>query len=112
MDAVDSTHVLDYYARHFRPGMVDLSTSSPSGPAELDEQRVGYGPPGGLPALREAIASLYPGLAAEHVVVTNGATEALAATAFALLGHLCFYLPASILGGVCLLVWRLRRESR
>lgn len=84
MDAVDSTHVLDYYARHYRPGMVDLSTSSPSGAVDLDEQRVGYGPPGGLPALREAIASLYPGLAAEHVVATNGATEALAATAFAL----------------------------
>ena len=43
-----------------------------------------YAPPGGLPALREAIAALYPGLRSEHIVVTNGASEALAATALAL----------------------------
>ncbi len=84
MDSSESVHVLDYYARHYRPGMVDLSTSSPSGGEQLADQRVTYAAPGGLPALREAIAGLYPGLSAEHIVVTNGASEALAATAFAL----------------------------
>jgi rSAM/selenodomain-associated transferase 1 len=84
MDSAEPAHVLDYYVTHYRPGMVDLSTAGPSVTVDPDEQRMGYAPPGGLPALREAIAGLYPGLAAEHIVVTNGATEALAATAFAL----------------------------
>lgn len=83
MDSVESPHVLDYYAKHYRPGTVDLSSSSPPDSREPDG-RMNYAPPGGLPALREAIAALYPGLSAEHVVVTNGASEALAATALAL----------------------------
>lgn len=83
MHSAEPAHLLDYYARHFRPGMIDLSASSPPR-GDGSGERMDYGPPGGLPALRAAIAALYPGLRAEHIVVTNGASEALAATAFAL----------------------------
>ena len=38
-----------------------------------------------------------------------GGNSTAAATAFAVLVHLYFYVPASILGGICLLVWRLKR---
>ncbi len=47
---------------------------------------VGYPEPGGLRNLRAAIARLYPGLDADHVVVTNGATEALSACALVFAG--------------------------
>lgn len=72
--------ILDLYATGFRPGMVDLSSSSPSFAGE-DLSVVAYPEPGGTVELRSAIARLYPGLSAEHVVVTNGASEALAASA-------------------------------
>lgn len=84
MDCPEELSVLDYYARFFRPGMTDLSASSPPRGAEAWEGRVDYGPPGGLPELRRAVADLYAGVRAEDVIVTNGASEALAATAFAL----------------------------
>ena len=83
MDSAEAPNLLDYYAKHYRPGMVDLSASSAPPCAEIDGS-MDYGPPGGLPALREAIAALCPGSCASDVVVTNGASEALAATAFAL----------------------------
>ena len=38
-----------------------------------------------------------------------GGNSTAAATAFAVLVHLYFYIPASILGGICLLIWRLKR---
>lgn len=84
MDPEPATGILDYYAALFRPGMVDLSTSSPAhdpgGPARTSSD---YPPPGGLPELRREIAGLYPGLGPENIIVTNGASEALAACAFA-----------------------------
>lgn len=83
MDSAEATHLLDYYAKYYQSGMVDLSASSPTACEERDGS-MDYAPPGGLPAIREAIAAMYPGLSAEHVEVTNGAAEALAATAFAL----------------------------
>lgn len=83
MDSAEPPHVLDYYAKHYLPGMLDLSTSSPPG-CEGPDGRMAYAAPGGLPELRAAIATLYPGLGPEHIVVANGASEALSATAFAL----------------------------
>ena len=44
---------------------------------DWQELRLGYRTSGGAPELRAAIASLYPGLGAEDVVVTVGAAEAL-----------------------------------
>ncbi|MDX5350392.1 MAG: flippase-like domain-containing protein [Paracoccaceae bacterium] len=38
-----------------------------------------------------------------------GGNSTPAATAFAVLVHAYFYIPASILGGLCLLIWRLHR---
>lgn len=74
--------ILQLYARGYRPGMIDLSSSSPLLPG-VDETLSAYPEPGGARALRAAIARLYPGLTADNVVVTNGASEALAASAFA-----------------------------
>lgn len=38
-----------------------------------------------------------------------GGNSTAAATAFAVMVHLYFYILASVLGGVCLLIWRLKR---
>lgn len=81
MDSPETPHVLDYYAKHYRSGMIDLSASSPRIQEESGDRAAEYGPPGGLLELREAIATLYSGLRAENIVVTNGASEALAAIA-------------------------------
>jgi len=43
---------------------------------QVGRLRLGYGHTSGTPALREAIASLYPGAAAANVVATLGAAEA------------------------------------
>jgi aspartate/methionine/tyrosine aminotransferase len=48
----------------------------PEGPAGLLRQRLVYVQSNGSPALREAIARLYPGASAENVVVANGTAEA------------------------------------
>ncbi|MGE3075071.1 MAG: TIGR04282 family arsenosugar biosynthesis glycosyltransferase [Dehalococcoidia bacterium] len=85
MESFERASVLDYYFEHFAPGMVDLSSSTPPGHSgqtsnpSVEE----YPAPGGLPALRSAIAHLYPGLSPEDVIVTSGASEALAASALA-----------------------------
>lgn len=82
MSKPDAGDILDLYARDFRRGMIDLSSSSPvSCPGE--EPLAEYPEPGGTPELRAAIARLYPGLSSENIVVTNGASEALAASALA-----------------------------
>src|SRR4051812_32174413 len=47
--------------------------------------RLGYTESLGLPALREEIASLYPGLSADHVMTFAGAEEAVFLTMHALL---------------------------
>ncbi len=85
MEQTGRESVVDYYFEHFVPGMVDLSSSSPTGHprSETDASVEEYPAPGGLPSLRAAIAALYPGLGPEDVVVTNGASEALAASALA-----------------------------
>lgn len=77
MPAMD---IVSCYLSSFHAGLVDLSSSSPPTP----DARLRYQRPGGLPALRAAIAARYPGLTADDVVVTNGASEALAAIALAL----------------------------
>ncbi|MEO9253962.1 MAG: TIGR04282 family arsenosugar biosynthesis glycosyltransferase [Tepidiformaceae bacterium] len=82
--------ILGYYDRYFASGMVDLSTSSPlvaAFPGEASEMRQGlsYADRDGDSALRVAIAARYESIAADDVVVTTGASEALAALALALL---------------------------
>ncbi len=84
--------LIDYYDRHFRAGMVDLSVSSPAPtPIALDSAALGeveslaYTSPQGSLALRTAIAARYETLAAGDVLVTSGASEGLAAIAHALL---------------------------
>jgi rSAM/selenodomain-associated transferase 1 len=75
-----------YYRRHFRRGMADLSSSSAPAAGLLfapGSADTAYAPPGGLPALRDAIAARYDGLAPGDVIVTTGASEALAALALA-----------------------------
>lgn len=84
MDSAHHLDILDYYARYYRDGMTDLSSSSPPSGGEPEDCPVDYAAPGGLPALREMIAGLYLNVRASDVIVTNGASEALAATAFAL----------------------------
>lgn len=48
---------------------------------------LGYTESTGLPALREAIAGMYPGLSPEHVFVVAGAEEGIFLTMHALLGR-------------------------
>ncbi len=93
-----ASDILEYYERHFRAGMVDLSVSCPVAEADPSfDVPNGYPEPGGLLSLRSAIAGLYPGLEADDVVVTNGATEALAACAlvFSAAGTLIDVAPGS-----------------
>ena len=84
----DPPNLLTYYERHFADGMTDLSASSPPPiplqPARLDARDLAYSAPGGSTALRVAIASRYESIGPEHVVVTSGASEALAALALTL----------------------------
>ncbi|MGE0599973.1 MAG: TIGR04282 family arsenosugar biosynthesis glycosyltransferase [Dehalococcoidia bacterium] len=88
MEPPERASVLDYYFEHFCPGMVDLSSSTPPAQAGAGSNPgvEEYPAPGGLPALRAAIANLYPGLGPEDVIVTSGASEALAASALAFAG--------------------------
>src|SRR5690242_20556722 len=77
-----------YYAAHLRPGMVDLSTSSPEPlPLEYgslaDVPLSSVNPPGGSLALREVIAARYKWLTAEDILVASGASEILVALALA-----------------------------
>lgn len=81
-------------------GAINLGQGFPDeqGPPELIEAAARalrersnqYPPSGGLPELREAIAAFYArrqglGLGSEQVIVTSGATEAIAAAVFALI---------------------------
>jgi hypothetical protein len=64
--------------------------------AQLHALRLGYNYTEGTPALREAIASWYPGAVAENVLVTTGAAEANFIAAWALLQpgkRLAFMVP-------------------
>ncbi len=64
--------------------------------AELERLPLVYVQTNGTPALREAIAALYPGATAEHVEVTNGTSEAnyvLSHALFETPGELLFQTP-------------------
>jgi hypothetical protein len=82
--------LLAFYATYFHPGSIDLSSSSPAA-ARLDgmtilpadEESLAYVRPRGFSELRAAIAARYRTLTADEVLVCAGASEALAATAFA-----------------------------
>jgi uncharacterized protein len=83
-----STSLTEAYAAAFRGGMFDLSSPSPDNPPPVsyapDGVDVRFSRPGGSLPLRRAIAHLYEQLGPDDVVVTNGASEALAALAAAL----------------------------
>ncbi len=87
-----TTDLLQFYTTHFRPGAVDLSSSSPP-PAPLPDlgreilrhNGLAYSLPGGSPGLRSAIAARYQHVSAEDVVISAGASEALVAVASAML---------------------------
>jgi len=85
MDVKPQIDLLSYYERYFREGMVDLSESSPEPThvtaTALSRYDLAYSAPGGSVALRRAIAARYETLCADDVVVTSGASEALAAVA-------------------------------
>jgi aspartate/methionine/tyrosine aminotransferase len=53
----------------------------------IDALRLRYGHHQGLPELREAVAAGYPGLTADDIVITAGASEAIVLVAMVLLGH-------------------------
>ncbi|MGA9797018.1 MAG: aminotransferase class I/II-fold pyridoxal phosphate-dependent enzyme [Rhizomicrobium sp.] len=64
--------------------------------AQLQKLRLGYNHTEGTPALRQAIASWYPGAAPENVLATTGAAEANFIAAWTLLGpgkRLAFMVP-------------------
>lgn len=88
MDAPND--LLDYYSRFFVEGVIDLSASNPPppeiDPSQLPPPRLDYVPPSGAPGLAERIAARYQTVAPAEVLVTAGASEALAAIALALLG--------------------------
>ena len=80
--------VIEAYAANFRADLVDLSCPSPhfEGYFAVDTTTVdpGFPIPGGSFELRERIARLYQRLEADDILVTSGASEALAALAAAL----------------------------
>ena len=94
-------------------------------PAERDElmrQRLVYVQTNGTPALREAIAALYPGATADNVVVGNGTAEANYIAVWRLVepgDEVVMMLPnyMQIWGvvrgqGATVVPWRLREERR
>ncbi len=91
LDPAAAENVVEAYAERFAAGMLDLSCPSPPpslviDAAALARADLGYAPPGGTDALRARIAARYRSLGAEDVLVTNGASEALAALALVLGG--------------------------
>ena len=92
MPADVETDLLQFYSAHFRPGAVDLSSSSPP-PAPIPNRArhilraadLAYVPPAGANALRGAIAARYQRVAPGDIRIASGASEALVAVAGALL---------------------------
>jgi|GEM_PF-1130209 len=82
--------LLRYYTRYHRPGVTDLSSSNPPPPVlngrfgRLEPNDLSYVPPTGAEELREAIARRYETVGAGDILLTAGASEGLAALAFAL----------------------------
>lgn len=80
--------MLEFFSNFYSPDLIDLSSSSaPSGfePACMSGNDLDYVAPTGADELRELIASEYDGLTRENIVLTSGASEALAAFAHAVL---------------------------
>ena len=85
-----SPNVVETYATQFTPAMLDLSCPSPgaaSAPSvDLGGSDLEFPVPGGSGELRACIAGLYEHLQPDDILVTNGASEALAALAAGLGG--------------------------
>jgi len=83
--------LLRYYSRYYWPGVVDLSSSNPP-PVPLDIEpashiepgELSYVPPSGCENLRQAIANHYETVEPGELLITAGASEALAAIALSL----------------------------
>ncbi len=54
----------------------ELLREQPESTEKLLKQELGYAQSNGTPELREAIAALYPGATPDHILVTNGTSEA------------------------------------
>jgi aspartate/methionine/tyrosine aminotransferase len=54
----------------------ELLREEPEATEKLLKQELGYPQSNGIPELRNAIAALYPGATQDHVLVTNGTSEA------------------------------------
>lgn len=80
--------VISFYERYFLPGMVDLSASSAPTAVLRPTATVAsaHSSPFHPPELRAAIASRYRTLTTDDIVLANGASEALAVVAHAILG--------------------------
>ena len=80
--------VIAFYERYFQPGMIDLSASSAPTAVLRPTASVAsaHSSPFHPAELRAAIASRYRTLTTDDIVLANGASEALAAVAHAILG--------------------------
>jgi hypothetical protein len=65
--------------------VAELVGGDPGALARLAEQELGYSQTNGTIALRERIAALYPGATPDHILVTNGTSEANFVTIWGLL---------------------------
>lgn len=118
MDAATQDDLLSYYERHFHDGMVDLSESSPPPvevPGGASQRSLAYQGLSSTAALRQAIAARYETLGHDDIVVTNGASEALAAVAMSVLrcGDRLFACPGAYptFTGIANLVGAMRADS-
>lgn len=63
----------------------ELTANDPAALERLAHQALGYSQTNGTVALRERIAALYPGATPDHILVTNGTSEANFVTTWSLL---------------------------
>jgi aspartate/methionine/tyrosine aminotransferase len=90
LERIQSTweHLVDYNLSEsgVHPmSFAELTGNDPAAIARLAEQELGYSQTNGTVALRERIAALYPGATPDHILVTNGTSEANFVTIWSLL---------------------------
>lgn len=83
--------LLEFFSAYYDPSLTDLSSSSAPAEfecskSEVDSGDLDYVAPTGADDLRDLIAQDYVGLTRDNIVLTSGASEALAAFAHATLG--------------------------
>jgi hypothetical protein len=90
LERIQSTweHVVDYNLSEsgVHPlSFAELTAGDPGALSRLANQELGYSQTNGTVALRERIAALYPGATPDHILVTNGTSEANFVTTWSLL---------------------------